>query len=510
MNNGEFQKTAKRAGIIGITALAGSGIGFILQLLVAYYFGAGSSTDAFFMAQSTSEMLGKLLMGGSVTAVFIPLFIERLSTGKRDEAWNLGLNIVNSMSMIYVLLLICIWITARPFIHFIAPGFGGSTFNLTVSLLYVLLPSFFFLFLVEFATSMLHSFQKFTLPAILRIIAPLISVISIALLARRVGIYSLAIGVVIGSIIQFAILFWGLKKQGMRYRFFIHPKDPALRSLIHLVYPFIFSVLTTQGAAIVYRILVSNLAEGSLSAIKFAEKITQLLTIIFLNSVTLVIYPLLSEKASLKDTSGMRSTVAGAMRLIVFVTLPLILGVAVLREPIISFIYERGFFTAEDARLTSIALLYLVLGLTTTGISSVLGHVVLALQKTRAAVAITICSQFVAICLFALLTPHMGIAGLALASSLVPLSSAVLYFLYARKHIPHLSEIFLHRTYGKTIVLAAASTTIVWYVASLTTGAWQMLISIPIGASIYLFFAHAWGIEEAQELSRMAYSKFRR
>lgn len=508
MSTAELHSTAKRAGTIGITALLGAGVGFILQLLVAYYFGAGYSTDAFFMAQSTSEMLGKLLMGGSVTAVFIPLFIERLSHGKKQQAWDVGLNIVNSMSLIYILLLVCIFLGAEDFIHFIAPGFEGDTLNLTVSLLQVLLPSFFFLFLVEFATSMLHSFQKFALPSTLRIIAPLISTISIALFARSIGIYSLAIGVAVGSVIQFAILFWGLLQQGMRYRFFINIKDPALKKLLHLVYPFVFSVLATQGAAIVYRILVSDLAEGSLSAIKFAEKITQLITIMFLNSVTLVIYPLLSQKVSIQDTAGMKHTIALSLRLIVFITLPLILAIAVLREQIISIIYERGSFSAEDARLTSIALLYLVLGLTTTGISSVLGHVVLALQKTRAAVAITICSQVVAIALFAFLTPTMGVGGLALASSLVPLSSAVLYFFTARKHIPGLATIFMHWMYGKTIILSALSTIVIIIITSLTTGLWQVIISVPIGAAVYLILSRIWHIEEATVLSRVFFSKF--
>lgn len=508
MSREEFQKTTKRAGIIGISALAGACVGFFLQLLVAYYFGAGASTDAYFMAQSTSDLLGKLLMGGSITAVFIPLFIERITAGKKEDAWDLGLNIVNIMTFVYVIMLGVLWIFSKQFVHFIAPGFTGETYILTVSLLRVLLPSFFFLFLVEFATSMLNSLHNFALPASLRIVAPAVSIVCIALLATTIGIYSLALGVVIGSVIQFAILYWGLRKKGMKYRFFMRLQDPAIRSLAHLVYPFIFSVLTTQGAAIVYRVLVSDLAVGSLSAIKFAEKITQLLTIIFLNSVTLVMYPLLSEKASAHDTDGMRSTIASAMRSIVFVTLPLILAIAVLREPIVAFIYGRGSFSVEDARLTSMALLYLVLGLTTTGISSVLGHTVLALQKTRAAVAITICSQIVAISLFALLTPKMGVAGLALASSLVPLSSALLYFLYARKHIHHLGLIFIHKTYIKTIVLSTISTAGVWVLRDQFSGVLQVAIPLIVGACMYMVLSYVWRIEEAREASQMVRSKF--
>lgn len=507
----EFRHTSGNASIIGITAFAGSIVGFALQLLVAYYFGAGNQTDAFFMAQSTSEMLAKLLMGGSITAVFIPIFIERLAKNKEDDAWHGALNIINSTAVVYIVILCFIWVFAAPFIRFIAPGFTGDTYTLTVSLLRLLLPSFLFLFLVEFATSILHSFKIFALPASLRIVAPAISIVSVALFVRTIGVHALAVGVVAGSLVQLIILTTGLYKRGMRYQLFIDMKDPVMRALGKLVYPFIFSALVTQMAGIVYRVLVSTLEEGSLSALKFAEKITQLLTIVFLNSVTIVLYPLLSEKASANDTIGMKSTIGNAIRLIVFVTLPIILAVAILREPIVTFLYQRGSFSAADTAATSLALLYLVLGLTTTGISSILGHAVLAMQKTRAAVAITIGSQIIAITLFYILVPGMGLGGLALASSLVPLSSALFYFLYLRTHIVSLETIFMHPTYIKTIVLALVSSLVIWGLVYIVPTQVPLAILLPAlgGAICYLALAHVWHIEEMQELLSMVRTKIK-
>lgn len=501
----------KNSGIIGITATLGAVFGFFLQLIVAYYFGAGASTDAFFMAQSTSELLGKLLMGGSVTAVFIPLFVDRLARGRSDEAWKLGLNIVNIMACAYIVLIAFVWIFAGAFIHAIAPSFSGDTYTLTVSLLRVLLPSFLFLFLLEFATSMLHSFKEFAAPAFLRLVQPVISIFCIVLLVKSAGIYALAIGIVVGSLAQLAIIIWVLMRYGMRYRFFINVKDPALRDVVRLVYPFVFSILMTQVAGVVYRILVSTLEEGSLSALKYAEKITQLITIIFLNSITLVIYPLLSEKASLQDTAGMRSTIGNSMRLVVFFTLPIILAVALLRQDIVSFIYQRGSFSTQDAVFTSIALLYLVLGLTTNGISSIFGHAVLALQKTKAAVAITVATQVVAILLFIALVPYMDFAGLALASSLVPLSSGLLYYLYLRRFIPSLYTIFIHTAYIKIIVLSLLSSFLIWGIMQLQLPSFlQMIVGLATGSFFYLVLAQVWHIEEMHQLTDIFRKKFQK
>lgn len=504
----ESKKTISSAGTIGLAAFGGAIIGFFLQLLVAYYFGASQATDAFFMAQSTSEMLNKLLLGGSIASVFLPVFVEQITRGDQDNAWSLGLNILHVTGLMVVTLVTLLAIFATPFVRFIAPGFDQQTTALTVSLLRVLIPSFAFLFLVNLATSMLQALRHFLTPALLRIVAPLVSVIFVALLAPTIGIYAYALGVVVGSIVQLAFLFYALHRIGMSYRFIFRPTDPNIKHIINLVYPFFFSALATQGAGIVYRVLVSELSIGSLSSLKYAEKITQLLTIMFLSSVTYVIYPILSEKAAKQDFLGMRKTISGAIRLIGFIALPVIAGVVILRQPLITFLYQRGDFTPHDTAMTSIVLLWFVLGLLTNGVSSVFGYATLSLQQTRAAVAITTATQAIAIFLFVLLVPHMGHQGLALGSSLVPLSIALLNFLFLTRYIPQLYRVFWHVTYLKIISLVTLMATLVLFItqrfplpnspsqASLLT---HLLIPTLAGATLFFTGAYLLQIPEMND-----------
>ena len=515
----EQLQTASSASMIGLAAFGGAIFGFFLQLLVAFHFGAGQTTDAYFMAQSTSEMLSKLLLGGSITAVFLPMFVERIAIGQRDDAWRLGLNLLHLSAVLFFFMIILIGLFAQPFISFIAPGFDQATTDLTVSLLRVLLPSFLLLFLVEMITAMLHSLKVFSLPALLRIVAPLTSLVVVATLAPRIGIYSLALGTVIGSLLQLVIVAFGLKRQALSYRLVFSPFDPAIKKLIKLVYPFIFAVLMTQGAGIVYRILVSDLSAGSLSALKFAEKITQLITIMFINSVTIVVFPLLSAKASRHDFSGMRETIGSSMRLIAFITTPLVVGVALLREPLVAIIYQRGLFSAEDAAMTSLALLFFVIGLTTNGFSSVLGHATLALKETRASVAVTIASQAVAISLFVLLVPRLAHAGLALASSLVPLSIGLLYFLYLTRFMDRLYTIFWHTTYVKTVVLAVGLAAVVYLTIPLSDNLSanrqlalliNLLIPALAGSSVYFVGAYVWQVPEMKNATAIVLSRLQK
>lgn len=500
-----------------MTTFGGAIVGFILQLLVAYYFGAGMETDAYFMAQSTSELISKLLLGGSITAVFIPMFLSRITSGTRHNAWRFAMNVFHVTGGAYLVLIILVALLANQFIRFIAPGFDNDSRVLTVSLLRVLLPSFFFLFIVDLLTSILQSLRKFVLPASLRIVAPTITIVTIILFAASIGIYALALGAVIGSVVQVTMLAFGCKRQGFSYTFVFRLNDPSLHRMFQLVYPFFISMIVTSAAGIVYRILVSDLESGSLSSLKYAEKITQLLTLVFLNSLTVVIYPLLSEKAAQKNMNAMRDTISAAIRLVFFLTVPLIAGITLLRQPLVELVYRHGEFSMHDVQMTSIALLYFVIGLTANGISSVFGHAVLAMQKTRAAVAVTVTSQAFAIALFILLVPTMKHAGLALASSLVPISIAALYFLYLTRYIPKLWLIFKHSLFLKTLLLTVFMIGVVqislnavvgYQINRLPSTLLQIVIPTALGIASFFGLAYMWGIQEMNEIMKIVRRRF--
>ena len=515
MDKKEFQTTAANAGVIGISALSGAVIGFFLQLAVAYYFGASQHTDAYFMAQSTSELLSKLLLGGSIVSVFIPLFIEQLQSQGKSQAWDMALNIMHVTIGLFLVVLVAVGIFASPLIHVIAPGFDAQTSDLTIKLLRVLLPSFFFLFIVDIGTAMLQAVKHFAIPSLMRIIAPSISLLSVLVLVNSYGIYSLAIGASVGSLVQASLIIYSLGRQGFYYRFIFEPTSPTIRKLIHLVYPFIISMLVTQAAGIVYRVLVSGLPTGSLAALKFAEKITQLSTVIFLTSFISALYPLMAEKAGKKDMQGLQNSIAAATRLIFFVSLPLTIGLIWLRDPLIAFIYQRGSFSGEAAHATSLALLFLALGLVTNAISAVLGYATLAMQKTKASVAVTVASQVVAISLFMVLTPRMGHTGLALGSSLVPLSIAALYLLYLSRFMPRIWTIFWHPTYLKTVPAAAvlaltlslASRALGGLNASIISQGIRLLVPALLGCAVYAAIAQFWNISEMRQVTSLVRKK---
>ena len=274
-------------------------------------------------------------------------------------------------------------------------------------------------------------------------------------------------------------------------------------------------MLVTQGAGITYRVLVSDLSAGSLTALKFAEKITQLCTIIFITSITSVVYPRLARHFSEGDSKKLLSSLKQALRLIVFITAPLVIGVALLRVPLITTIFEHGSFTTEDTLYTSSALLFFSIGLITNGISTLFGYATLALQKTKISVAITITSQVAAILLFLALVPLMGHNGLALTSSLVPLVSGALYITYIKRHVPNLSTVFVDAVYLKIAFLSALLGLAVYYslhvitklnLGSITT-ILELIVPTVVGIATYTLGAYMWKIPEMTEAFQIIQSK---
>ncbi len=514
MDKHEFKRTVKNAGIIGIMGVLAAIIGFLLQSLIAYYFGANKATDAFITAQYTSELLSKILLGGSVVAVLIPIFLQKKVTEGKESAWKLALTIIHCTGILYIVLIAIVGIFTTPFVHSIAPGFAPDTAQLTINLLRIMIPAFFLLFIVDLGSAILQAVQHFSTPSSLRVIAPIVSVLSLVTLAPAIGIYSLAVGAVIGALIQVSLIFFTLRRQGFVYRLYWDIQDPAVKKLLLLVLPFIFSMLATVLAGVIYRRLGSFLEPGSLTAIRNAEKITQLLSYIFLGSITTAVYPVLSEKVAKGDPQQLLPTLASAIRLVFFASLPLAIGPMLLSVSIIKIAYEHGKFTPENTHATAVALFFLSIGLLTNTISSLFGNATLAIQRTKASVAVTIISQIISIILFVILTPRMGLAGLALASSLGPIFIAAMYIFYLRRHIPNILSVFWHTTYLKALFLISIMAVVVYNLNQLeflqeTPTLVRAVAVAAVGAIIYLGGAHVLKIPEMNMATELFGDKWR-
>ncbi|TSC72497.1 MAG: virulence factor [Parcubacteria group bacterium Gr01-1014_38] len=435
---------AARSGTaIGAAQLLSYGASFLLNIAIAATFGAARTTDAYFMATSTAELLAKILLGGALTSVLLPLFVEHLAKNDARRAWALFSSLLSLAVIAFFVLGSILQVFAEPLVTFLAPGFSGETRSLTTLLLRLVFPAYLLSFLADLAMVPLHAQRRFGLPALSRLVVPTITLLALLTLAGHVGIRVLVWGTFSGTVVQLSILLIALRRFGYVPTFLPHVKNPDVRRALLLTLPFVLSILAAHGAGIVYRILVSLEPEGSLASLKFGERIFQMANVLFIGTIVQVAFPAFARAVSTSPEEA-QQRLQTAIRLVTFVGIPLTIGLILLRTPLVRVLYERGAFTAEDTAATAALVPFFVLGLLGNGWSSLLGHFVLAFQETRMAVAVSVALQAVAAACFVLLVPPLGVTGLALVSGLGPFVLTALYLWVFRHRTPRPGTLFFN------------------------------------------------------------------
>lgn len=506
-------QAARSGTAIGIAQLLSYGASFALSLAIAAIFGAGRTTDAYFMATSTAELLAKILLGGAVTSVLLPLFVEYLTKENPSRAWTLFSTLFSLAVVAFLVFGGIMQLFANTLVTFITPGFAEETRLLTIVLLRLVFPAYLLSFLADLAMVPLHAQGRFGLPALSRLVVPTITLLVLLALVGRIGISVLALGTLIGTAIQLSLLLLALSRGG--YKPTMRLWGPDLRRVLLLTLPFIFSILAAQGAGIVYRILVSLEPEGSLASLKFGERIYLMSNTLFLGTIIQVAFPAFARaaSASLQEAQERLQT---AFRLVTLAGIPLTIGLMLLRTPLIRVLYERGAFTPEDTAATAVLVPFFVLGLLGNGWSSLLGHFVLAFQQTRMAVGVSVALQAIAAALFTLLVPSLGTIGLALVSGLGPFVLTALYLWAFRDRMPSVRVLFFNAYMGRLAlaggICASVVATVLFFAQTFPQSRSGDLATLLIagvgGAGVYLLAAWLLRIPETGIVLRLLRHEF--
>ncbi|MCF8054777.1 MAG: murein biosynthesis integral membrane protein MurJ [Deltaproteobacteria bacterium] len=363
----ENKTIVKAAGTVGFATLISRAFGYVRDMVIAFFFGAGWVTDAFFVAFRIPNMLRRLVAEGSLTVSFIPVFTDYLSNKSKKEALELA-NIVFCLLSILLVFIVVVGIVFSPIIvRLIAPGFGDypAQFALTVFLNRLMFPYILFVSLVALAMGILNSFKHFYAPAMSPILLN-ISIILAAYLLRDLftePIIALAIGVLVGGVLQLAMQFPYLIKFGFRPRLDFNIKHPGIRRILMLMLP------TTLGAA-VYQInvfigtlLASFLPKGSVSYLYYSDRIVEMPLGVFGIALGTAILPSLSRQVAQGRIDEMQKTLSFSLNTLFFLTIPAMVGLILLREPIVAVLFGRGEFSPLAVTKTADALLCYSLGL---------------------------------------------------------------------------------------------------------------------------------------------------
>lgn len=502
-------KIARAATVVGGATLLSRIFGFIRDMVVAQLFGAGMATDAFFVAFRIPNLLRRLVGEGSLTVSFIPVYSEYIARRPKKEGDEL-VSVSFSVLAVLLLLVTVLGIFFSPWIvKLLAHGFfqEPEKFRLTVLLNRVMFPYIFFIGLVALAMGVLNSWKHFAAPALAPVFLNL-SIIACALLLTRVlgePVLSLAVGVLLGGLAQLLFQIPFIRRKDIALRFLFRLSHPGLRRVGMLMAPSILGLAVTQLNVLVSTLLASYLPEGSVSYLYYADRLLEFPMGIFAIAIATAVLPALSEQSARKDLEALKETLAFALRLAFFVTLPAMVGLIVLRQPILNILFQRGAFTAHSVEMTGQALLFYALGLVAFAGVRIIVPAFYALQDTRTPVKVAV-GALVANALLGLgLMGPLRQGGLALATSLAAGLNFSLLVLLLRRKLGHMGASAILRAFLKSllasVLMGAAAYAIcrgsTWETAGVTASKLALLGgAILAGILVYGGTCYLLGCEE--------------
>ncbi|MCC6299076.1 MAG: murein biosynthesis integral membrane protein MurJ [Anaerolineales bacterium] len=450
------RQIARAAGTVMFAIIFGQLAGLARGILVANTFGASPELDAFFAANRVSETLFLLIAGGALGSAFIPTFTGLLAKGDKDSAWRLASALANTVTLTLSLLAALIALFAPQVVRFaLAPGLSTDPelFSLTVSLLRIQLISAVLFGLGGLIVGILNAHQIFLVPALTPAMYQLGIIFGVLFLAPSMGIYGLAWGVVVGAVMYLVVQIPSLAKllrtsyyvlRNTQYavrNFSLGLHDSNVRQVLILMIPRLLGVAVVQLNFWVNTNLASRMEEGSVAALYYGFALMLMAQAAIAQSVAIAAMPTFSAQHALGKLDEMRSSLAASLRGILLMAVPASAGLILLREPLISFLYQRGEFDSHDVQLVAWALLWFAAGLVGHSIMEVLTRAFYAQQDTKTPVIIGTIAMGLNVVysiLFSRWFEQIGwfpLGGLALANSFATALEAVALFIFMRRRL---------------------------------------------------------------------------
>lgn len=417
----ETHSVVKAAGLIGVATFSSRILGFVRDMVLARLFGATPAADAFFVAYRIPNLLRELFAEGSMSAAFIPVFTEYHTLQTKRDAWELASATFTTLLTI-VTAVTLLGIAAAPgIVWLLAPGFHGDPdkLALTTLLTRVMFPYLLFISLAALAMGILNSLRAFAAPAFSPVFFNIFTIACALFLSPLLPepIIGVAIGIVAGGLAQFAMQLPGLNGRGMLFRLRFQPGHPGVKRIGLLMLPSLLGLSVTQINITVSTILASFFSGGP-TYLFYGMRLIQFPLGIFGVALATAILPTLSAQAARGALDELRATLGFGLRMIFFIILPAMLGLILLRQPLVHLFFEHGSFTKADTLATATAVLCYAVGLWAFAGVRIIVSAFYSLQDTRtpaitAGIAVG-ANVFLSLWLMTLLDA----AGLALATAL--------------------------------------------------------------------------------------------
>jgi putative peptidoglycan lipid II flippase len=430
-----------RAGLIVSGAfLVSRVLGWVRVFIIGNTFPAGPELDAFLAAFRLPDLMFQLVAAGALSSAVIPVVSALLATDQTARAWRVVSTIANMMLLGLLILGVVVFIAAPLIVPtIIAPGWDEARWARTVDLTRIMILSPIFLSLGSLVSSVLNARGRFAASAIAPIVYNLAIIGAALLLTPAFGVTGLAIGVVSGSLGHLLVQLAPLRALGYRYDARIELDDPDARKALKLMAPRALGLGAGQITFVVLNSIASTISTGAVSVFYVAFTLLQIPIGVIGVPLGIVVLPSLSREAAIGRHDEFAALMSRAIRLILFVMIP-ITGVSiVLNHEIVDVLFGYSRFDAAALDLTAATLVAFLTGLTAHSLIAILARAFYARQDTRTPVAAAILAVVINSSLAAVLAGPFGLPGLGLAIAIAAWVETIVLLVLLQRSLPELA-----------------------------------------------------------------------
>lgn len=407
-------------------------LGFMRDMIIAHYFGAGNGADAFFVAFRIPNFLRRMFAEGSFSQAFVPVLSEHKTLYSHDKVRDLISQVAGALGLVVILVTIIGVVTAPLLVMLFAPGFNDEPlrYSLTVEMLRITFPYLLFISLAALAGGVLNTYERFGVPAFTPVFLNLAMIMGALVFSRYLEqpVIGLAWGVLLGGILQLVSQLPAVFRLGLlsipRPNFYA----PAVLRILKLMGPTLFGSSVAQINLLFDTIIASFLVSGSVSWLYYSDRLLEFPLGVFGIAIATVILPKLSADNAARDHEGFIRTLDWALRLVILIGVPAGLGLALLGGPLLVTLFQYGKFTANDTIMATHSLIAFALGLPGFIFIKVLVPGFYARQDTSTPMWIGVSAMLANMLFNVILVFPLAHAGLALATtSSAYLNAGLLY-----------------------------------------------------------------------------------
>lgn len=414
-------------------------LGWVRYVFIVDQFSIGRDLDIFVAAFTLPDLMFQLVAAGALSSALIPILSGLLATDDNRHAWRVVSTVTNIMLIGLAVLSVVVLVAAPAIVRVITPGFTTNEVDRTVDLTRIMILSPIFLALGSMGTSLLNAHHRFAASALAPIAYNLAIIGGAVWLAPRLGLTGLAIGVVLGSLLHLLVQLPPILGLGFRHRLSIDLDDPAARQALLLMVPRAIGLGVTQITFVVAKSIASLLQPGAVGAFQLAFILLQIPIGVIGVPLGIVVLPTLSREAAVGHSAEFAGLISRALRLLLFVMLP-ISGIGiVLARNLIDLLFASDRSDTAALALTAATLVAFLLGLTAHALIAVLARGFYAYQDTRTPVAAGIASVVVNTSLAVVLSGPLGLPGVGLAIAIGAWLEAIVLLVILRRRTPELA-----------------------------------------------------------------------